>query len=121
MIQSEIILCKSNKENYKEISKFTWVNGKSKTTVRVTLCKNWHWVKFSSGTIHKTDHVEIHTTKWKDPHQREVSTPITGKQGYRSFFLPKVNPKSFIKELHILLNDPKALRKFNKKIIKEAA
>ena len=87
MIQSEIILCKSNKENYKEISKFTWVNGKSKTTVRVTLCKNWHWVKFSSGTIHKTDHVGNTYYKMERP------TPEGGKHTYyRQTGLPQFFP-----------------------------
>tara|TARA_B110000285_G_scaffold70906_1_gene81621 strand:+ start:409 stop:768 length:360 start_codon:yes stop_codon:yes gene_type:complete len=111
---SKIIQSKSNKDNYKQIAKFTWLNGKLKTTIKIEVCKNWHWVKFDNGKIHKVDHARIYTTKWRDPYQKEIATTVTGDMGYRSVFMQKINPKSFIKEVQMELNNPKKLRKFNK-------
>jgi len=115
---SEIVKSKFNRE-YKTIEKFTWSHGKDKVTVRIDLCKNWNWVKYEDGDIHKVDHAEIHMTRYKDPLQREAPTPIS-MTGYRSIFMPKINPRSFVKMVKAELDDPKNIRKY-KKLLKEAA
>ncbi len=115
---SEIVKHKSNRV-YKTIDKFTWSHGKDKVTVRIDLCKNWNWVKFVDGDIPKVDHAEIHTTRYKDPLQREAPSPLA-RDGYKSIFMPKINPRSFVKMIKAELDDPKNIRKY-KKLLKEAA